>query len=91
MESTVEVTSRPLPEVFVAELRMASTASRTEESELELFEVELEVEDSPKSSASDSLVLGFKLFSRELTELEVLIPILLQKAAGCDPVLTITA
>jgi hypothetical protein len=82
MASTVDVTSMPLPEVFVAELRMESTASRTAESVLELFEVELEVVDSPKSSASDSL-LGFKVFSRELIELDVLIPFLLQKAAGC--------
>jgi hypothetical protein len=51
----------------------------TAESLLELLAVEPEVLDSPKSSASDSL-LGFKVFSRELIELEVLIPFLLQKS-----------
>jgi hypothetical protein len=64
----------PLPEVLVAEFRMAFTASWIAESVLEL--VELDVLDSPKSSASDSLVLGFKLDRSELMEL-VLIPLLL--------------
>jgi hypothetical protein len=58
---------------------MAFTASWIAEFWLEL--VELDVLDSPKSSASDSLVLGFKLDRSELIEL-VLIPLLLCTSAA---------
>jgi hypothetical protein len=53
---------------------MAFTASCSAAFVLEL--VELDVLDSPKSSVTDSLVLGFKLERSELIEL-VLIPLLL--------------
>jgi hypothetical protein len=53
MAFTVEVTSMPLPEVLVAEFRMAFTASWIAAEVLEL--VALDVLDSPRSSASDSL------------------------------------
>jgi hypothetical protein len=58
---------------------MAFTASWIAEFVLEL--VELDALDSPRSSASDSLVLGFKLDRSELMEL-VLIPFLLCASAA---------
>jgi hypothetical protein len=64
----------PLPEVLVAEFRMALTASWIAEFVLEF--VELDVLDSPRSSASVSLVVGSKLDRSELIVL-VLIPLLL--------------
>jgi hypothetical protein len=83
MASTVEVTSMPLPEVLVAEFKMAFTASWSVSLLLAL--VELVVLDSPSSSASDS-VLGFKLDRRELIELVLPISVLLYAAArGDDP------
>jgi len=58
---------------------MAFTASWIAALVLEL--VELEVLDSPRSSASDSLVLGFKADRSELIPL-VLIPLLLCASAA---------
>ena len=46
----------PLPEVLVAEFRMAFTASWIASFELEFVEVELEELDSPRSWLSDSVV-----------------------------------
>src|SRR5208337_3265048 len=66
MASTVDCTSMPLPEVLVAEFRMAFTASWVAEFSLEL--VELDVPDSPRSSAIDSL-LGLELFRSEVSKL----------------------
>jgi hypothetical protein len=59
---------------------MASTASWTAALVAAFIEVELEVPDSPKSSAIDSL-FGFKLDRSELIEL-VLIPLLLYAVAA---------
>jgi hypothetical protein len=83
--STVEVTSMPLPEVLVAEFRMASTASRIAAFSLEVEEVEEELV-SPRSWLSDSLELPTKLDRSELMEL-VLIPLLLLRlgSARFDP------
>jgi hypothetical protein len=65
----------PLPEVLVAEFRMAFTASWIADVVLELEELEELV--SPRSSLSDSVVEPFsKLDRSELIEL-VLIPLLL--------------
>ena len=72
----------PLPEVLVAEFRMAFTASWIAAEVLEL--VALDVLDSPRSSASDSLVLGFKLDRSELIPV-VLIPHLLGASAARGP------
>jgi hypothetical protein len=69
----------PLPEVLVAEFRMAFTASWIAEFSLEL--VELEVVDSPRSSLSGSLVVFPKLERSEAIEL-VLIPLLLCASAA---------
>jgi hypothetical protein len=74
MASTVEVTSMPLPEVWVAEFRMAFTASWSADGILEL--VELEELVCPRSWLNDSVELLPKLDRSELIEL-VLIPLLL--------------
>jgi hypothetical protein len=75
----------PLPEVLVAEFRMASTASRIAAFSLEVEEVEEELV-SPRSWLSDSLELPTKLDRSELMEL-VLIPLLLLRlgSARFDP------
>src|SRR5208283_3202342 len=74
MAFTVEVTSMPLPEVFVAEFRMALTASWMADVWFEFVEV---VEVCPSSWLSDSVVEPVpKLDRSELIEL-VLIPLLL--------------
>jgi len=66
----------PLPEVLVAEFRMAFTASWMASVPLEFVEVELEELDCPRSWLSDSVLeLPPKLDSSELMEL-VLIPLL---------------
>src|SRR5208282_3534158 len=77
MASTVEVTSMPLPEVLVAEFRMAFTASWIASEELEFVEdAELVELVSPRSWLSDSVVEPLpRLDSSELMEL-VLIPLL---------------
>src|SRR5208337_99193 len=72
--STVDCTSMPLPEVLVAEFRMAFTAPWIASFSLEL--VELEEVDSPRSSLRGSLVVFPKLDRSELIEL-VPIPLLL--------------
>ncbi len=69
----------PLPEVLVAEFRMAFTASWMAEVTLEL--VELEEVDCPRSSLSDSVELLPKLDRSELIEL-VLIPLFLLGASA---------
>jgi hypothetical protein len=78
MAFTVEVTSMPLPEVLVAEFRMAFTASWIAAVPLEL--VELEEADCPRSSLSDWVVEPLSRLDRsELMEL-VLIPHLLRSS-----------
>jgi hypothetical protein len=81
MASTVEVTSIPLPEVLVAEFRMAFTASWIAAFWLEL--VELDVLDSPRSSASDSVLLGLKADRSELMPLVLITLLLCAAVARC--------